>query len=278
MEKIEHVSDTALMVAACRAIENDRPDGLVRDPFAAALAGEKGAAIVRNAPGMQWICFGIAVRSHVIDAFIARAINEGVRTVLNLGAGLDTRPWRMDLPPSLRWIEVDFEPMLDYKSGRLAMHEPRCVLERIAADVSKAAHRARVFHAAGPDPALMITEGLLMYLPRAAVTALATEPLAPTGIRRWILDVTALGLMRAAHGETLDSIHSVRAEDHLEGGAVLDAVMAARWTVAEFTSYRDSASIAPNRVRQILESGAPRPERAPDNDASGIYLLQHNGA
>jgi len=62
--EITHVSDTALMVAACRALEAESPDGFVHDPFAARLAGERGPAILQALPQPDMMRFGIAVRSH----------------------------------------------------------------------------------------------------------------------------------------------------------------------------------------------------------------------
>jgi O-methyltransferase involved in polyketide biosynthesis len=58
-EQIQRVSDTALMVAACRALETARADGLVRDPFAERLAGPRGDAILHAITGWQLMCFGI---------------------------------------------------------------------------------------------------------------------------------------------------------------------------------------------------------------------------
>src|SRR5215469_7968281 len=116
-DEIQHVSDTALMVAACRALETARPDGLVRDPYAERLAGERGMAILHGIPGWQLICFGLGVRSRFLDDLIAQTVTEqSIGTVLVAGAGLDTRAWRMDLPPDLRWIEVDFPDMIAYKA------------------------------------------------------------------------------------------------------------------------------------------------------------------
>src|SRR5262252_7124629 len=98
-DQIEHVSDTALMVAACRALETARPDGLVHDPFADRLAGARGMAILYGVPGWEWMCFGVAVRSHFVDALVSQTVRERrVETVLSIGAGLDTRPWRLDFP------------------------------------------------------------------------------------------------------------------------------------------------------------------------------------
>src|SRR5215468_3966666 len=96
--EITHVSDTALMVAACRAYENELEDAFVRDPFAARLAGERGVAI------------------------------------LDVGCGLDTRPWRLDLSPDLRWIEIDFADVLDYKDGHMSDERSRCRRERLSVD------------------------------------------------------------------------------------------------------------------------------------------------
>jgi O-methyltransferase involved in polyketide biosynthesis len=56
--QIEHVSDTALLVAASRALESDRPDGLIRDPFARRLAGDRGMALMKNVAVPQWMELG----------------------------------------------------------------------------------------------------------------------------------------------------------------------------------------------------------------------------
>jgi len=61
--EITHVSDTALMVAACRAIETEDANGFVRDPFAARLAGERGMAMLRGLPHPEMMRFLVAVRS-----------------------------------------------------------------------------------------------------------------------------------------------------------------------------------------------------------------------
>src|SRR5579883_2858453 len=126
-------------------------------------------SIARSSSALEWMCFGLGGRTRFIDELLVRVVNENtVATVVNLGAGLDTRPWRMDLPRDLRWLEVDFPVMLNYKTSRLADHQPRCRLESIAADLSNPAERHRIFESVGSSPALMITEGLLMYLSRQA--------------------------------------------------------------------------------------------------------------
>ena len=110
--EITHVSDTALMVAACRARETERADGFVRDPFAARLAGERGVAILRGIPSAGIVCFGIGIRSRFLDELLLEALAaRPVATVLNVGCGLDTRPskfhsmWRRETRALLRLLQ-----------------------------------------------------------------------------------------------------------------------------------------------------------------------------
>ena len=275
MAKIEHVSDTALMVAACRAFETGRPDGLIRDPFAERLAGEKGMAIARNAAALEWMCFGVGIRSRFIDELLTSALSSGtVRTVLNLGAGLDTRPWRLDLPSDLRWIEVDFNDMLEYKAERLLDEQPRCTLEQMPADLSVASDRERVLGAVGDPPALMITEGLLMYLSRRALAAISSESAAKSHVCWWIFDVSSRELMRRAHGDLIRDIESVRAEDHLTGREILDVALSDGWKMDQFRSYaRDAVKMAQNRIIKMAASLERRTRRPPHDDPSGVYLF-----
>src|SRR3954468_8927297 len=158
--EITHVSDTALMVAACRALESESPDGFIHDPFAARLAGERGMAMLRRLPQPEMMRFGIGVRSRFMDELLLEALaSRPIATVLSVGCGLDTRPWRLELKPDLRWIEVDFADILDYKDALLSAETPSCRRECITADLNEAAQRAAIYAAAGPATALMITEG-----------------------------------------------------------------------------------------------------------------------
>src|SRR5256886_13643386 len=95
---IEHVSDTARWVALYRAMESERPDALFHDPYARRLAGERGEQILSAMPkGRTW-AWPMIVRTAVMDELIMRTISrDGADAVINLAAGLDTRPYR--LPP-----------------------------------------------------------------------------------------------------------------------------------------------------------------------------------
>src|SRR5262245_45294463 len=104
---MQNISDTACWAAMYRARENDRPDALFRDPLAKRLAGERGERIAAEMPEFDKHAWSWVTRTYLFDQIITEQIREGVDTVVNLAAGLDARPYRMEVPASLRWIEVD---------------------------------------------------------------------------------------------------------------------------------------------------------------------------
>ena len=59
-------------------------------------------------------------RTYLFDQFLSRAIQDGADLVVNLAAGLDARPYRMNLPSTLQWVEVDFPEIISYKEEILA--------------------------------------------------------------------------------------------------------------------------------------------------------------
>jgi methyltransferase (TIGR00027 family) len=184
MTSIDDVSDTALWVANYRALESERPDALFSDPLAAILVGERGRQIAKI---MAWI---MVVRTTAIDELIEKAVKNGVDTVLNLGAGLDTRPYRMKLPASLRWIEVDFPKMITQKDEKLRNEKPVCRLERVAMDLSDRAKRQEFFARLGGEGGnvLVITEGVIPYLSNEAAAMLAQDLSAIPTFQFWVQD------------------------------------------------------------------------------------------
>lgn len=191
-ELIRNVSDTAVWVAMYRAIESERPDALFKDPFARRLAGDRGERIASTrefAHGRSW---PVVVRTSVFDEFVLNAVNQdGVDAVLNLAAGLDARPWRLALPATLRWIDVDLPEILGYKQQAMAAETPNCRYETRAADLREEAVRRALFSEIGAASraTLVISEGLIIYLTPEAVAALATDLAAQPSFRWWMFDL-----------------------------------------------------------------------------------------
>jgi methyltransferase (TIGR00027 family) len=196
---ISDVSDTALWVAAFRALESARPDALFKDPLAAVLTGDRGRLIAKQMPYPKMLGWMMAVRTILIDRLIFEALQAGVDTVINIGAGLDTRPYRLDLPQHLQWIEIDFPHMIDLKNTRLAQEVPRCKLKRIALNVANRDEAVRVYRELGSQSkqALIITEGVIAYLSNDEAGQLAQDLRSIPSFRFWIQDyLSSTGLRR----------------------------------------------------------------------------------
>lgn len=196
---ITHVSDTARWVAIYRAMESERSDALFSDPYARRLAGPRGEEIVRAMPRGRAMAWPMIVRTAVMDEVILRAVaRDGVHTVVNLAAGLDTRPYRLPLPGGLRWIEVDFAELLAYKKQQLEGEKPRCQLELIAVDLTDGERRRELFQDAvsgGGGGTLIVTEGLLVYLEPTEVGRLADD-LHAAGFAWWLIDLGSPQLLK----------------------------------------------------------------------------------
>ena len=187
---IQHVSDTAFLVAHHRSSESARPDALFVDPMAARLAGERGRAIATSLRGSRMSAWMVAVRTRLIDEYIQQAVARGIDTVVNLGAGLDTRPHRLELPAELAWIEVDYPDVIAFKQERLAGEKPRCRLERVACDLAEGATRRDLLARldARAHRMLILTEGVVPYLSLDEAAALADDLRALAHVESWIVD------------------------------------------------------------------------------------------
>lgn len=193
-EPIRDVSDTALWVAIYRAQESERKDALFLDPYARRLGGERGQRIVDSVPqGRAW-SWPMVVRTKCFDDIVLQSLrDEGFDTVLNLAAGLDARPWRLDLPRETRWIDVDMPAMLAYKQHAMAGETPRCRYTARAADLREADARRTLFGEvnAHAKRVLVMSEGLLIYLEPHEVAALAEDLARQPAFERWLIDLTS---------------------------------------------------------------------------------------
>ncbi len=182
------VGSTAVMVAAARARETESADPLIRDPYARALVAGAGAGmwenflddslgerIAESDPQVAAIFDNMlayqAVRTLFFDTFFADAAAAGIRQIVILASGLDSRAYRLEWPAGTVVYEIDQPKVLDYKSAALADHgaKPTAVRREVPIDLRQdwpAALKAAGFDPA--RPAAWLAEGLLMYLPADA--------------------------------------------------------------------------------------------------------------
>jgi methyltransferase (TIGR00027 family) len=200
------VGSTAVMVAAARAVETEQPDALIRDPYAKLLVTNAGADVLwqamldpevaakvealdsESAAHIQHMRGYQAVRTHFFDTFFADAVASGIRQVVILASGLDSRAYRLDWPAGTTVYELDQPQVLAYKSTTLAENgvTPSAERREVAIDLRQdwpAALRAAGFDPTAPTA--WLAEGLLMYLPAEAQDRLFTliGELSPAGSR-----------------------------------------------------------------------------------------------
>jgi len=172
------VSYTARAMAAVRACESKRDDALFIDPFAHKLAGndvvEKAITLTDNYE-KQGRPYG-QVRTRFLDDFLLKNLGNSRQVVL-LGAGLDTRAYRLKLPDDLCFYEVDQEDVIVYKNQILANEQPRCDRRSIVADLGTS-EWVDLLRDAGfkpEEPTIWILEGFIYYLMEDQATSLMAK-------------------------------------------------------------------------------------------------------
>jgi methyltransferase (TIGR00027 family) len=280
-QAIEHVSDTALWVAMYRAMETDRPDAHFRDPLARVLAGERGAAILRGMPDGEATAWPLIVRTQVFDEMILKAIRErGAKVVVNLAAGLDARPYRLELPADLEWIEADLPDMIDYKVSRIGAEKPKCRLERVKLDLADLPARRAFFDRldASGKPTLAITEGLLIYLTPEAVASLCDDLYARENLRWWLIDFASpmlLEILAKRWGSTLKAGNSEFKFGPAEGAGFFTS---RGWVLAEERIPADESRRLKREMKfawlwRIMGALMPAEKREKYRRLSGFALL-----
>ena len=185
------VGATAVMVALARAAETASADPLIRDRFAEVLVSTPELEGVREQVHAWWTVdddddpdFTVnsqhminyqAVRTHFFDAYFADAVAAGIRQVVILAAGLDSRAYRLDWPDGTVVYEIDLPKVLEYKAETLAGHGATPVADRRPVPVDLRHDWPRALREAGFDatqPTAWLAEGLLPFLPAAAQEAM----------------------------------------------------------------------------------------------------------
>lgn len=195
---VSNVSDTARWVAVYRAWESARPDRLFSDPLAARLSGEQGEAIAALAPRHMRSGWPMIVRTRLIDDLVLVSLQNGCDCVVNLAAGLDTRPYRLPLPASLTWIEADLPGIIEEKNRLLEGEKPVCRLRREKVDLTDVLRRTEFLDRVEREAnkALILTEGLLLYLSDDAVRSLGGDLASRASIRWWILEIVSPAILQ----------------------------------------------------------------------------------
>ncbi len=277
---IENIMDTARWIAFYRAIESERSDALFHDPFARLLAGKRGEEIAARLPRTRQSAWITTVRTRVFDELITQAVNSGTDTIINLAAGLDTRPYRLALPTALRWIEVDFPSILSYKQEKLSNEQPACALEYVAMDLANREERQTLFARVGAEArqVLIVAEGFLLYLDADQVAALATDLHAIPSFACWLTALASPMMMQRLPQALKGHLAAGQARMQFapeEGAAFFQSY---GWKIAEFHASQDEARRLNREIPlwwllQLLVYLASKRDRRPTDKAGGFLLL-----
>lgn len=230
---------------------------MYRDPYAKRLAGVRGEQITDTLEHADQHSWAWVMRTYLFDRLIIAEVNQGVDLVLNLAAGLDARPYRMPLPRELRWIEVDLPDLFAYKEEILAHDEPVCALERIRLDLSQVEKRRELFAKLGSDAskALVLSEGLLIYLTPNENCSLARDLAAQCSFKRWLFDVASpalLEMLRQTSGQHTEKAGAPLQFGPAEGPEFFEPC---GWKTLQVESIFETA-VKTNRVPKELEAFA----------------------
>jgi methyltransferase (TIGR00027 family) len=178
-ERSEHPLALAARVAAAnRAVETARHDALYRDPLAHDLAGDGGWAAWRAMRRTAWPGYAagpdpyLTIVTKFFDDAVVRVVHDCALTqVVIIGAGTDTRAFRLDWPPGIRVFEVDVLDVLEHKEHVVQRHgaRPRC--ERRVVDVTCRGSLTHALSRQGFDPSrrtAFLLERLHCLQPEAA--------------------------------------------------------------------------------------------------------------
>jgi methyltransferase (TIGR00027 family) len=278
---IRNVSDTARWMAIFRAQESERSDAVFRDPYARALGGDRGERIAAAMAAANEHAWSFVARTYLFDRYVTRLAKHGVDLIVNLAAGLDTRPYRMELPSTLRWVEVDLPEILDYKVSVLGAARPVCTVERVPLDLSNGDARRGLFDRLGRESshAAVITEGLLIYLMWHDVGELAEDLARPPSFHHWVVDLvspTLLEMMKQQLGGALQAADAPFLFAPSNGPAFFHAH---GWTAAEVRTLLKAAGklgrlpIMMRPFALLPESDAPRGSMP----WSAVCLLRRDG-
>jgi methyltransferase (TIGR00027 family) len=274
---IGNVSDTAHLIAAHRAVESARPDALFRDALADRLAGDKGREIVAAAPRMLRNSWPVVARTKFIDDLISEAIAQGCDRVLNLAAGLDTRPYRLDLGCDFAWVEADLPELLTEKERLLAGERPRCRLTRHAVDLADPVARAAFLDEAltGVTKALVLTEGLLIYLDHPDVDALSAALRRPE-VAWWMFDLFSPGLSRRLTKKSASMLDSAPFKFAPADGVAYFENLG--WTTVDVESVLSTAyrfHRLPPLMRLVAHLPQPDPRKLGNKLWNAVVRLSH---
>lgn len=276
---IRNVADTARWVAVYRADESERPDAVFHDRYARMLAGERGQQIADALEVGKKNSWSFVARTFLFDEFILQHVQQGFDMIINLACGLDTRPYRLPLPSTLTWIDVDLPELIGFMETMMVNEKPNCTLERIASDLSDRNARLTLFNQLGSrsKKILIVAEGLMGYLDESEAGSLAYDLSNEPNFKRWVMDIMSPGilpLIQKEMGTLLDDANAPLKFAPQEGE---DFFQMFKWKPVESRSKLKTAAALKRLSAEMMALAAYPEPVGPKGDFpwSGVCLFEN---
>ncbi len=162
MSQINTVSDTAYFCCGIRMEDALRKNSVCNDHFAQRFMDKRGLEIYEPFRSETQPKISNIARCRIIDDILQEEINKNKNTiVITIGAGFDTRPYRLQ---GAQWVELDESQIIEYKNGKLPVSECNNDLKRISINFSCEALKDKLQDVDNSKQIIVVIEGVFMYL------------------------------------------------------------------------------------------------------------------
>jgi len=156
------ISNTAFYCCGVRMQDAELTPSLCNDHFAKRFMDAHGIQIFEPFKSEIRANISNTLRCHMIDEAIRSSLSENVDSlVITIGAGFDTRPYRLN---GGTWVELDEAQIIEYKNEKLPIIECKNKLTRIAIDFSNETITEKLASFKRNMPVIIVIEGVFMYL------------------------------------------------------------------------------------------------------------------
>src|SRR4029079_10265990 len=161
------ISKTAFYCCGVRMQDAEREQPVCGDTYARVFMNEQGLEILEGFKDETRPNSSNVARHRIIDDLLRQELLANPnRTVVIIGAGFDTRAFRLK---GGTWIELDEPQVITYKEERLPAATSDNELQRISIDFATESLEQKLASFSGRSPVTVVIEGVLMYLEKAAI-------------------------------------------------------------------------------------------------------------
>lgn len=161
------ISNTAYYCCGIRMEDARKKHSVCNDKYAEKFMDERGLQIFEPFKSEKWPNISCITRCKLIDDHLLRELAKNKQTsIITIGAGFDTRPYRL---AGGNWLEIDEPQIINYKNEKLPIESCPNTLKRISIDFSRESLTEKLAEASSSDHTIIVIEGVFIYLDDEAI-------------------------------------------------------------------------------------------------------------